>query len=53
MNAATIWLADDACPACGTGLQVTDDGTATVICDCPACGWTATGDLAAQSGGRR
>ena len=49
----TTWLASEPCPACGTGLHVTDDGTAAITQDCPACGWTTTFDRAGQSGGRR
>src|SRR5262245_26080606 len=50
MNTASTWLDSDPCPACGSGLFVTDDGTAAVTQDCPACGWTTTFDLAGQSG---
>jgi hypothetical protein len=53
MNAPSTWLDGEPCPACGTGLHVTDDATSVMTQDCPACGWTATCDLAGQTGGRR
>ncbi len=43
MTPATIWAADDLCPACGTALTLTDD-TGSIRQECPACGWTATWD---------
>ena len=49
---ATTWLDGEPCPACGTGLLITD-GTTAITQDCPACGWTATFDVAGQSGGGR
>jgi hypothetical protein len=53
MNAETTWLADEPCPACGASLLLTDNGTPAIVQDCPACGWTVTGDLAGQAGARR
>ena len=54
MNGITsTWLDSELCPACGTGVLITDDGTAAITQDCPACSWTATFDLAGQAGGRR
>ena len=54
MNAiATTWLDTEPCPACGTGLHCTDDGTGAVTQECPACGWIAVGDLASQAGSSR
>jgi hypothetical protein len=47
-----IWRTDDPCPACGTALHCTISQT-IVSQDCPACGWTASADLAAQAGGSR
>ncbi len=42
MTLITTWRTDDSCPACGTQLNGTD--TAAVVClDCPACGWSFTG----------
>ena len=46
----TTWLDSEPCPACGTRLHCTDDGTVAVTRDCPACGWTAVGDLASEAG---
>ena len=41
MSTVTTWRTDDPCPACGTGLQNTDDQKTTRQ-DCPLCGWSAT-----------
>jgi endogenous inhibitor of DNA gyrase (YacG/DUF329 family) len=41
MNTTTTWRTDDPCPACGTGLHVTDTGR-DVRQDCPLCGWSVT-----------
>jgi uncharacterized protein (DUF983 family) len=49
----STWLASEPCPACGTGLLITDDGTTAITQDCPACGWTAKFDRACQRGGGR
>ena len=43
MSLATGWASDDLCPACGIALILTDD-MGHVGHDCPACGWSATGD---------
>jgi uncharacterized protein (DUF983 family) len=54
MNGITItWLDSEPCPACGTGLLITDDGTSAITQDCPACGGTMTFDLSGQGGGSR
>jgi hypothetical protein len=53
MNASSTWLDSEPCPACGTGLHYTDDGTPAITHYCPACGWTETSDLANQPGGSR
>jgi len=53
MNTTSTWHDCEPCPACGTGLHVTDNGTATITQHCPACGWTTTADLAGQGGGGR
>ena len=47
----TTWVDSEPCPACGTTLHVTDDGTTAITQTCPACGWTTTADLAGQCGG--
>jgi uncharacterized protein (DUF983 family) len=49
----TTWLDSELCPACGTGLHLTDGGTTAITQHCPACGWTASYDMAGQSGGGR
>jgi hypothetical protein len=53
MNTTATWLDTDHCPACRTGLHLTDDGTAVITWHCPACGWTDAADVAAQCGGSR
>jgi predicted RNA-binding Zn-ribbon protein involved in translation (DUF1610 family) len=47
MSAPGTWRTDEPCPACGTVLHATETST-TVTHHCPACGWTATCDLASQ-----
>jgi endogenous inhibitor of DNA gyrase (YacG/DUF329 family) len=41
MTTGTTWRTDDPCPACGTGLHATDNGS-DIQQDCPLCGWSAT-----------
>jgi hypothetical protein len=53
MNMTSTWLDSEPCPSCGTGLHLTDDGSSAVVHACPACGWTASNDLASQAGGSR
>ena len=53
MNTTSTWRDSEPCPACVTGLHITDDGSGTVAQTCPACGWTASTDLASQAGGGR
>jgi ribosomal protein S27AE len=53
MNGTATWLGHDNCPACGTGLHLTDDGTAVITWHCPACGFTLTSDLVGKSGVRQ
>ncbi len=45
MNAATAWRTDEACPVCGTGLFVLDDGQ-NMTAECRLCGYADiwTGD---------
>jgi hypothetical protein len=49
----TTWIDSERCPACDTGLHCTDDGAGPVAQECPACGWTATSDLASSTRGSR
>jgi hypothetical protein len=49
---APAWLTDELCPDCGTALHCSASQAAITL-GCPACGWTTTCDLAAQTGGRR
>jgi hypothetical protein len=45
MNAPEVtWLCEEPCPACGTTLNLTDDGTGIIRQDCPACGFHAATD---------
>jgi hypothetical protein len=46
---SATWRTDDPCPACGTPLHC-NTSQAVVTQACPACGWTASADLAAQAG---
>jgi ribosomal protein S27AE len=42
MTGTTTWRTDDPCPACGTGLLLTEDGAEIQLAqDCPLCGWSA------------
>ena len=50
MTTATIWAAEDPCPACGSDLARTDDGTGPVTDHCQACGWQVTLDTIPDGG---
>jgi len=52
MTTATIWAAEDPCPACGSALARTDDGTGPVTDECRSCGWQATLDTIPDGGPR-
>jgi ribosomal protein S27AE len=48
MSTVTTWRTDEPCPACGTGLNVLDDGQALIRAVCGLCGyaefWTGEDD---------
>jgi ribosomal protein S27AE len=45
VKAPTVWLTDEPCPVCATGLVLTGHGEPVQVAECGACGYAERWEL--------